>query len=252
MTWKQSPASQKLLKLGKAALDHGLPRTNNTDVWLGAGLMLVDLMTSGHYPKNGASKAAAVAVRLADATIAKWSAPVHVDCKSGCAFCCRSLVSVTAPEAFLILDWLATKNAGEQVSIETNPAHCMFLQTGRCSVYHARPINCRRTFSGSARACEASALGAPGVAHLVMEPLQKGIYVRGLLLAAVAASGRAPHVYELESVVTTCAPDPRSEERWLAGDDPLHGVKHQAETGPIAAFIAEWRDRLSAHTGSPR
>lgn len=230
MSWKDKPASQKLLKLGKAALDHGLPRTQNTDVWLGAGLAMYDLMTSQLFAKNGAAKAANLAVRLADATIAKFSQPVHVDCKAGCAFCCRSLVSVTAPEAFLVLELLALKSRAGNPAPKKEATHCVFLADGRCSVYSARPINCRRTLSGSVRACETAFTSETvGLAHLLTEPLQKGVYVRGLLMAAIAATGRTPTFYELERSVTVLEGDATAQEKWLAGQDPLSNIQADTE-----------------------
>jgi Fe-S-cluster containining protein len=110
--------------------------------------------------------------RLADGLLARAPAG-SVACKAGCDHCCYQSVGVTPPEALAIFDYL--KNAlssGELESVAArvaeaqertrglssaerfSPEHpCVFLESGRCSIYEVRPLSCRGMNSLDAGEC---------------------------------------------------------------------------------------------------
>jgi len=95
------------------------------------------------------------------------------ECKPGCDYCCRGLVTATLPELAAIVTeleaWPADRRAkldarivkyqaqaavywkGEQQSLN---AECPFLDERRCSIYKIRPLHCRSKSSYSADVCK--------------------------------------------------------------------------------------------------
>lgn len=96
-------------------------------------------------------------------------------CKAACDHCCYQVVGVTAAEALTIFDYLQRTRTDEQrealrVRIRDSyerarglssaerfsPAHpCIFLSSGKCSIYEVRPLSCRGMNSLDAGECEA-------------------------------------------------------------------------------------------------
>ena len=95
------------------------------------------------------------------------------ECHKGCSWCCRQLVAVTAPEAIYAARFIrstfdhtgiqALKNrladhvttaaglsSGDHVDQKLS---CPFLEDDSCSIYDARPIQCRGVHSQSADFC---------------------------------------------------------------------------------------------------
>lgn len=97
-------------------------------------------------------------------------------CKAGCYWCCYFSVDVRAVEVFNILEHVErelsqTEKARVYKEIETNasqlaslPDHervqrnvkCPFLNSGRCTIYAARPQTCRNYHATNASGCEQS------------------------------------------------------------------------------------------------
>ena len=99
----------------------------------------------------------------------------EVACASGCDFCCYSQVSIIPLEALLMdgfvkaqfssnqifalrgrIDRSCAMAAGksfEQIHAMKNDRPCVFLESGRCSVYQVRPSICRSWNSFDAGAC---------------------------------------------------------------------------------------------------
>lgn len=98
-----------------------------------------------------------------------------VACTSGCAFCCYSQVSIIPLEALLMDRYVKAEFSSEEISalrsridrvrsmtagksfqqihaIKTN-LPCVFLESGRCSVYTVRPSICRAWSSFDTTAC---------------------------------------------------------------------------------------------------
>ncbi len=86
-----------------------------------------------------------------------------IKCKKGCSFCCHQRVDIHAMEARHIVKYCKVKGisidkkylqvqakfkALKQAYSNTHSA-CVFLKNGECSIYEARPIQCRKYFSSS-------------------------------------------------------------------------------------------------------
>jgi Fe-S-cluster containining protein len=117
---------------------------------------------------------------LADGFLARAPSG-SVACKAGCDHCCHQMVGVTPPEALAIFDHLRTTLSREELS--TFASHvaaarektrglsslerfsrehpCVFLESGRCSIYEVRPLSCRGVNSLDADEC-AKRLRDPG------------------------------------------------------------------------------------------
>ena len=110
--------------------------------------------------------------RLADGFLARAPAG-SVACKIGCDHCCYQSVGVTPPEALAIFDYLKQSLSNEDrervasrvarareatrglsTAERFSPDHpCVFLESGRCSIYEARPLSCRGMNSLDADEC---------------------------------------------------------------------------------------------------
>jgi Fe-S-cluster containining protein len=137
---------------------------------------------------------------LADGFLAR-AASGSVACKAGCDHCCHQLVGVTPPEALAIFDHLKTTRSREELaSLESrvaaarektrnlsslerfSPEHpCVFLESGRCSIYEARPLSCRGVNSLDADECarrlrdpdsRAEFLSSGAGSHTYQEPIR--------------------------------------------------------------------------------
>ena len=110
--------------------------------------------------------------RMAEGLLAR--APVgSVACREGCDHCCYQSVGVTPPEALAIFAHLgATRSEAELATLllrvadarertrtlsateRFSPEHpCVFLESGRCSIYEVRPLSCRGMNSLDADEC---------------------------------------------------------------------------------------------------
>jgi Fe-S-cluster containining protein len=73
----------------------------------------------------------------------------QMECKSGCAKCCYTDISVFEVEADLVREWFNQQDElrkNELIEIwktKTNDGACSFLYEEKCSIYEVRPIICR-------------------------------------------------------------------------------------------------------------
>ena len=97
----------------------------------------------------------------------------NAECHKGCSWCCRQLVAVTAPEAIYAARFVRATfdHAGIQALRNRLVDHvvdaaglssaervdrnipCPFLEDDICSIYDARPIQCRAVYSESEAFC---------------------------------------------------------------------------------------------------
>lgn len=81
----------------------------------------------------------------------------NIQCKKGCSFCCHISVSITADEAHFIGQFckknnikISKKYLKHQLSIHekeiplSSASACVFLKDKTCTIYPARPLNCRK------------------------------------------------------------------------------------------------------------
>ncbi|HEY3498721.1 MAG TPA: YkgJ family cysteine cluster protein [Polyangiaceae bacterium] len=138
--------------------------------------------------------------RLSDGLLARAPAG-SVACKAGCDHCCYQSVGVTPPEALAIFDHLKRTRSPEELSRFVaylgdrfektrglSPSQrfspdqpCVFLESGRCTVYEVRPLSCRGMNSLDAGECEkrlkdpvarAEFLASGAGSHSYMEPIR--------------------------------------------------------------------------------
>jgi hypothetical protein len=98
------------------------------------------------------------------------------------------------------------------------------LSNDACSVYPARPLNCRRLLSLSAEACRSALIEGEGEVPYVHVAADKGTLIKALLLGAVRSLGLSDHSYELTGAVDVALADPSTEQSWLAGQNVFAGI----------------------------
>jgi Fe-S-cluster containining protein len=94
-------------------------------------------------------------------------------CSAGCTACCYQKVACTIPEAIGIAAWLSGRDEVEKQRIRAASRRlhdesaelddfgrvrtglpCPLLLDEQCSIYEARPLSCRATYSFDRSACE--------------------------------------------------------------------------------------------------
>lgn len=172
-----------------------------------------------------------------------------VACEAGCDFCCHLRVMATPVEVFAVLDYaeqtldakaheafLARLGSAEdklralpEDSILLTNIACPLLVDGCCSIYPARPLNCRSYHSVSRQACEVSfnnphdlSLGHPQYTAVakVNEGLQSG-FIRGF-----ADQGLDKRQYELVTALAEAVADPQCRERYQRGEQAFLKALH--------------------------
>lgn len=175
---------------------------------------------------------------IADSSTARIPRAQDLDCRKGCSLCCRSRVTLLAPEAFALARTIRSKvrhadlharlRGLAQVHTETDVTErrrrgiaCSFLIADACSSYAMRPITCRVFASFDVRACQVTAAGGEDT---VPQPAESAM-IRSLLtlsaFAAIKAAGLPLITYELNQVLVDLVDEPGLEPRWYAGDDAL-------------------------------
>jgi hypothetical protein len=164
-------------------------------------------------------------------------------CHKGCPSCCILRVTVTAPEIFLLADYVrrieaapagaaigvgrrialadrATRGLGETARMRLRKS-CPFILRGVCIVHPVRPLACRGHASFDRQACVRAAAGRD-----VEVPLSEPhIALRGLLQtslqSALRAAGLAWGLYEMNHALMLALDGNARESAWLAGEDSL-------------------------------
>ena len=162
-------------------------------------------------------------------------------CARGCAMCCHLRVMATPAEVFGLaryirrqlaagaLQELARQVSGTAIRLRGIPRErllatnvpCPLLVDGACSMYAARPFNCRAYHSLDVDACTAS-FNNPGDASLthpqsamvarVNEGVQQG------LADVLGQAGLDRSQYELVTALDEALSDPAAEARFLHGE----------------------------------
>lgn len=157
----------------------------------------------GREADNPESVAASVHMALdemiADAAVKDAGQFAQVQCRDGCAHCCKQNVTVSKPEAALLLacaqekgysvDWQRVKRQASHagpVKWVTQPVAdmaCVFLGAdNRCAVYEHRPSACRRHFAVSDPA-QCDIVRNPGTQVLYWAPTSVEVMASAALLA---------------------------------------------------------------------
>lgn len=165
----------------------------------------------------------------------------ELDCRKGCAACCRLRVTATAPEVLLIARFIrATAPALQERGIDLaqrvadadadtrglseaerikRRRRCPFIAKGACIIYPVRTLACRGHASHDRRACA----GAMAGNDIVIPISQPHLMVRGIvqnaLQSALRDCGYAWGLYELNHALHLALDDADCERRWLAGEN---------------------------------
>jgi hypothetical protein len=208
---------------------------------------LIDLLR-GAMPEAGAKRASAAAKHAHDFfdTSPKNNTPDgKVDCAKGCSLCCSLYVAATAPEVFLVADFLRREHAERLPEILDRVRQsdrdtrymddrrrfaarlpCPLLAAdGSCSVYAARPSACRGWVSSSLAACRR---GYEGEDIAIPRPeMWRNIRSAHVFAmeAALAANRYSPHHYAFAHALRIALENSDAEERWLKGEDVFAAVE---------------------------
>lgn len=164
-------------------------------------------------------------------------------CHKGCPACCCLRVTATAPEVFLLADYIRRIDAtpaGAQLELPARIAaadavardldqdermaakcFCPLIVRDSCLIHPVRPLACRGHAAFDKQACTDAASGRPvdvplSEPHAVLRSL-----VQNALQSALRARGYAWRAYELIHALQLALDDPESERRWMCGDDSL-------------------------------
>ena len=176
-----------------------------------------------------------------------------VACAKGCAFCCHTMVSVLAPEAFYLAEYIKTKfdGATSRAMIDRIVEHdsqnrgksgaerhvgriaCPMLdpETHLCTVHEARPLTCRSMHSGDVKPCrvafETRDAYHPAPSHALFFKNTQAYY--DAFGTALADRGLHIEPLELNAALATIFTEKNVFLRWLKGEDPF--VDALAEAG---------------------
>ena len=205
---KQHQRQLKDLKeQGRSALTWGLPNPVTEAAVVGFGLVLRDRLADKSDPAR-ATAAAELAEQMLDKTTSRMTVAGQVACTKGCAYCCHSVVSVSAPEAFrvaraitegrtagagmsreAVLQRVTTRGAAGLDALMREAQACPLLVEGACGVYADRPMGCRQFFSLSQEACRTAYEAKTGDFPFVGAAANAGLIVRALLVSASGSLG---------------------------------------------------------------
>jgi Fe-S-cluster containining protein len=168
-------------------------------------------------------------------------------CQKGCPSCCALRVTATAPEIFLLAQYVRRIEAGpagasvglsRRIALSNRTTRglseaermtlrqpCPFIVRGVCVIHPVRPLACRGHASFDRRAC-AQAVAGRDVEVPVSAP---HVALRGLvqdaLRAALNKAGLASGLYELNQGLALALDGHAREDAWLTGCDSLAAAR---------------------------
>lgn len=181
-------------------------------------------------------------------------------CKAGCGHCCHMRVVATIPEVAALVHFMVTNFPREAITairqrvIETSRhtrgmsdeqwglGHhaCPLLVDDKCSVYVARPLDCRAYNSTDVRLCRVAAqnylewdVPTDNSWTLALKSAQAGF------LQAIAGIGQRPRLVELTAALRVIFSEARAIERWLAGENPFADAE-LADSDPEQRAFLPW------------
>jgi Putative zinc- or iron-chelating domain len=214
--------------------------------------LLSDLLETAKRDRNIEPSVRFLHVKV-DATLQTMRA-VRVDCKKGCAHCCRVWVSATIPEVLFIAKAMRRRNDAQLggrvaaahritgpydfVSRQRLHHQCPLLSDELCSVYEMRPVSCRFWASADVAACLRVFRQSSG--ETVPTPMShlkgRGAYEIALSLA-LKHVGLPHYYYELNAALTRALEREDAESAWLGGEDVFFDVRrdpHDVSTDTVS------------------
>lgn len=167
---------------------------------------------------------------------AKHIADVPVACGKGCSHCCNIWVDASPPEVFYAVGTMNRRQreaalASVLAALEQTEGRtfddrgemvtpCPLLAGNLCTVYGARPLNCRTAVSADMGVCERSYIEISGEdipTPLVWVRLRQGYGVA--LRAALQNAGLVGTSREWNASLRIALTESDAEARWFAGED---------------------------------
>jgi hypothetical protein len=163
-------------------------------------------------------------------------ADLPIACRMGCSHCCHTWVDARPPEVFFAVNSMGDetreaalasvrrlceltggKTYSDRLAMVTP---CPLLTNNLCSIYAARPINCRTNASADVSVCEGAYLRLTGdniPTPFVWPALRQGY--GAALEGAIINAGLAPKASEWNEALRLVLTTPGLEARWLSGED---------------------------------
>ena len=165
-----------------------------------------------------------------------------IACRAGCNHCCHMRVVVTVPEIIFLYEYVAANFSTVDradlnrriVSLDTRSHglsdeewgvrhwQCPMLVGGLCSVYPARPLECRGYNSTDVAACAAAAEDYSEWDVPMNDELMAAYKsAQAGLLHGLVGAGYRPRLVELVAGLRVVFDDPTAIDRWLQGENPF-------------------------------
>ena len=172
---------------------------------------------------------------------------VAVACRPGCNYCCHLRLTVQPHEAFALAAWIkrhfapervaaivarlrgnvrATDEMGQETRKRTNMACALLGDNGECTVYEARPAQCRRYHSTQLATC--TSFFANPADETIESPLHPAIAHNAAVLItqaqhAVRAAGLDAETSDMNHALLEALDNPKAWRRWRDGKQPFVG-----------------------------
>jgi Fe-S-cluster containining protein len=182
---------------------------------------------------------------VVDATLRGHS--LKVACRRGCSFCCSLQVQVAPHETFTLADWLRkhfsaerlatvtarlrdnaakTRALGDAARKRSNLACALLGDDGACTVYEARPAQCRRFNSTDLEICKASY--ANPADDTIASPNHPAVAHNAAVIVtqtnhAVRDAGLDATPVDMNLALLDALENPKAWRRWRDGKKPFVG-----------------------------
>lgn len=174
---------------------------------------------------------------------------IKLACRKGCSHCCRTWVSVSAPEALFVAKLIGRrKDSGAAADVRAahlatkdynivmrvkQPVPCPMLKDDACTVYDSRPLFCRGAVSTDAAACQRAFREFSREPLPVPAVFQNVRRIFGVVNVAALRHAGLPHqYYEYNAALERALSRDDAEAAWLSGEDVFAGVlRDPTDTG---------------------
>lgn len=182
-------------------------------------------------------------------------------CGKGCPSCCILRVTATAPEIFLLADYVRRIDAtpqGAALGLPRRIAHadratrglaeaerlalrkaCPFIIHGACIVHPVRPLACRGHASFDRKACAGAVAGRDVEVPVSAPHLDLRALIQNALQSALRSAGVAWGLYEMNRALMLALGRNDALLAWLSGQNSLGPPVPEFDMGAAAARFAE-------------
>jgi len=190
--------------------------------------------------------------------------PLEIACRKGCAHCCHTWVSVTAPEALYVAK--AVKELGrtavDRVLIANEKTRdlnfdaraqrhlpCPLLDGDSCSIYEFRPDACRVAASADAGKCGRAFLGLSSEDVPIPTAYMSARTVYSVaVMTALKIADLPQTTYEMNGALACALQMEDAERAWLSGHDIFENVMRDPGDTSIFPIVERMFEKA---TGMP-